>query len=96
MLTAEKDIQYIFYRGGNPPHMWWDKFEVKSTNNLVGIDKTAGRQFNTDVIKMRMFNPKVRSDFLVSMKTKIDIQINMRLLVITYTFAVSNYCNTSN
>ena len=70
--------------------MWWDKFEVKLTNNLSGIDKTAGRQFNTDVIELRMFNSKVRSDFLVAMKTKIDIQMNMQLLVITYTSAVSN------
>ena len=76
--------------------MWWDKFEVKLTNNLSGIDKTAGRQFNTDMIKMRMFNSKVRSEFLVGMKTKIDIQMNMELLVITYTSDVFNYCNTSN
>ena len=70
--------------------MWWDKFEVKLTNNLSGIDKTAGRQFNTDVIELRMFNSKVRSDFLVAMKTKIDIQMNMQILVITYTSDVSN------
>ena len=96
VLTAEKYIQEIFYRGGKPPHMWWDKFEVKSTNNLAGIDKTAGRQFNTDVIELRMFNSKVRSEFLVGMKTKIDIQMNMELLVITYTSDVFNYCNIAN
>ena len=34
VLTSKKDIQEIFYGGENPPHMWWEKFEVKLTNAL--------------------------------------------------------------
>ena len=39
VLTAEKDIQDIFYGGEKPPHMWWEKFESKFTNAFEVIDK---------------------------------------------------------
>ena len=39
VLTVKKDIQELFYRGENPSHMWWDKFEVKLTSAIPVIDK---------------------------------------------------------
>ena len=78
------------------PHAWWDKFEVKLTNTFSVIDTNAARQFHTDVIKLRMINSKLRADFLVAMKTNIEMQINMQPIVMIYTSTLSNYRNTFN
>ena len=76
--------------------MWWDKFEVKSTYAFVVIDKNTGHQVHTDVMKLRMLNSKVRADFIVAMKTNIDMKMSMQPMVMTYTSALSNYRNTVN
>ena len=96
VLTANKDFQDIFYGSENPPHMWWDKFEVKLTNTFSVIDKNAGRQVHTDVMKFMMLNSKIRADFLVSMKIYINMQINMQPMVMTHTSTLSNYRNKVN
>ena len=70
--------------------MWWDKFEVKLTNDFAVIDKNIGRQVHTDMMKLRMINSKIRSEFLVTMKTNIDMQMNMQPMVMTYKSALSN------
>ena len=60
------------------------------------IDKNAGRQVHTDVMKLRMLNSKIRAYFLVAMKTNIEMQINMQPMVMTYTSTLSNDRNTVN
>ena len=51
--------------------MWLNKFEFMLTNAFAVIDKNVERQFHTDVMKLRILNLKIRSDFLVAMKTDI-------------------------
>ena len=96
VLTSKKDIQELFYGGENPPHMWWDRFEVKLSNNFAVIDKYAGRQVHSDVMKLRIINSKVRADFLVAMNMNIKMQMNAQHMVMTYTHALSNYRNIVN
>ena len=71
--------------------MWWDKSEVKLTNSFALIDKNAGRQVHTDVMKSSMLNSKIRSDFLVESKANIEIQMNMQPSVMKYKSTLSNY-----
>ena len=92
-LTAEKDNQDLFYGGENPPYIWWDKFEVKLTNDFVVINKNEGCQVHTDVIKLRMLNSKIRTEFPFEMKTNIELQMNMQSIVMAYTSILSNYRN---
>ena len=75
--------------------MVWVKFTVKLTNAFSVIDKNTGCQVHSDVIKLRMLNSKVRADFLVEMNTSIEIQINTQPMVMRYTYALSNYRNTT-
>ena len=86
MLATECDIQELFYAGEKPLHMWWHWFEVRMTN--------AFAQVHRDEIKLRMLNSKVKADFLVAMKTNIEMQMNMQPMVMTYSSALANYRNT--
>ena len=96
VLTAEKDIQEIFYGGEKLPHLWWDKFEVKLTNAFEVIDKNVDHQFHTVVKKLRILNSKIRYEFPVSMKTNKEMQMNMQPMVMKFTSTLSNYLNTVN
>ena len=58
--------------------MWWDRFEVRMTNAFAVVDKDAGQQVHRDKMKLRMLNSKVKADFLVAMKTNIEMQMNMQ------------------
>ena len=70
--------------------MWWEKIEVKLTNAFSVIDKNSGCQVHTDVMKLRMLNSKIRADLLVEMNTNIDMQMNMKPMVMTYTSTLYN------
>ena len=76
--------------------MWWDEFEVRLTNAFALVDKDAGRQVHTDEMKLRMLNKKVKADFLNSMKTNIEMQMNMIPMTMSFVSAMSNYRNTVN
>ena len=76
--------------------MWWDKFEVKLDNAFSVIDKNAGCKVYTNVMKLRMLISKIRSDFLVAIKTNIEIQMNMKTMIVTYKSNLSNYRNKVN
>ena len=82
-LSAEADLQEMFYAGEKPPHMWWDEFEIRLTNAFAVVDKEAGRQVHTDEMKLRLLNRKVRADFLSTIKTHIEMQMTMVLMVVT-------------
>ena len=47
-------------------------------------------------MKLSMLNSKIRADLLVAIKMNIDIQINIKPMVIMYTSTLSNYRNTVN
>ena len=87
VLTSKKDFQEIFYGG---------KFEVKLTNAFSVLDKNSDHHVHTDVMKLMMLNSKIRANFLVAMKTNIEMQMNMQPMVMTYTSTLSNYLNTVN
>ena len=92
-LSAEADLQEMFYTGKKPPHMWWDEFEIMLTNAFAVVDKEAGRQVNMDEMKLHLLNRKVRADFLSTIKTHIEMQMTMVPMVVTYTSALANYRN---
>ena len=64
------------------------------TNAFAVIGKNAGRQFHTDVMKLRMLNSKIRAELLVAINTDIYMQMNMQPMVMTYTSTLFNYRNT--
>ena len=92
-LSAESDLQDMFYAGEKPPHMWWDEFEIRLTNAFAVVDKEAGRQVHTDEMKLRLLNRKIRADFLSTIKTHIEMQMTMVPMVVTYASALTNYRN---
>ena len=94
LAAAEKDINDLFYLGEKKPHMWWDEFEARLTNAFATIDKDAGRAVHTDTAKLRMLNNKIRADFLVNMKTNIQMRMNEVPMTMTYDSALTNYRNT--
>ena len=96
-LKAENDLQDFFYAGEKKPHRWWDEFEVRLTNAFaLVLDKDAGQQVHTDEMKLHMLNKKVKADFLSSMKTNIEMQMNMIPMTMSFVSAMSNYRNTVN
>ena len=60
------------------------------------IDKDATRPVHTDGMKLRMLNTKVRADFLNSMKTNIQMEMNKVPRTITFQNALANYRNVVN
>ena len=94
LQTAEKDIQELFYLGEKYPSMWWDEFETRLTNAFAIIDKDAGRRVYTNDAKLRMLNNKIRADFLLTMKTSIDMEMNKVPMTMTFEAAMRNYRNT--
>ena len=76
--------------------MLWDRFEVSITNASGVIDKDAGRQFHTDEMKLRLLNSKVKAEFLVAMKMKIETKMNMVSMAMTFDPALVNDRNTVN
>ena len=42
-------------------------------------------QVHTDVIKLGILNSKIIADFLVAMKTNLEIKMNMQPMVMKYT-----------
>jgi hypothetical protein len=96
VLEAETDIQNMFYSGEKRPTMWWDQFEARLTNAFAILDKDAGHQIYTDVMKLRMLNTKVKADFLTTMKTNIEIQMNVTPMTMNYEAALTNYRNIVN
>ena len=76
--------------------MWWDEFEVRLTNAFALVNKAVERQVHTDEMKLCMLNKKIKADFLSSMKTNIEMKMNMTPMTMTFTSAMSNYHNTVN
>ena len=76
--------------------MWWDLFEVRITNLFALIYKDAVRRVHNDEMKLRMLNNKIKYDFLLAMKTNIEMQMNMVPMNMTYSAALANYRNTVN
>ena len=68
--------------------MWWDEFETRLIDAFAVIDKDKNNS------KLRMFNNKIRADFLFTMKTSIDMEMNKVPLTITFEAAMINYRNT--
>ena len=76
--------------------MWWDEFETRLTNAFATINKDAGRPVYTNKSKLRMLNNKIRADFLLTMKTSIDMEMNKVPMTMTFDLAMTNYRNTVN
>ena len=96
VLSAEADIQDMYYSGEKKPMMWWDEFEVRLTNAFAAIDKEANRVVHTDEMKLRLLNKKIKANFLITMKTNIEMQMNITPMTMTYQNALSNYRNVVN
>ena len=96
LIKAEKDLNDLFYTGEKRPRMWWDEFEVRLTNAFATIDKDAGRAIYTDDGKLRKLNQKIRADFLVTMKSQVQMEMTKVPSSMNYNLALSNYRNVVN
>ena len=61
ILSADNNIQEVYYAGKKKPHMWWDEFEIRMTNAFAIDDKDVGSQVHTDKSKLRLLNKNIRS-----------------------------------
>ena len=86
----------MFNLGEKKPHMWWDEFEARLINAFATIDKEAGRQVHINDMKLRMLNIKIRADFLVTMKTQVQMRMDEVPMTMTFESALSNYRNMVN
>ena len=96
IIAAEKDLRDLFYTGERQPHMWWDEFESRLTNAFAVIDKDAGRIVHTGEAKLRLLNNKIRADFMITMKTHIEMEMIKVPCTMTFQAALANYRNTVN
>ena len=53
ILTAERNLQDLFYARYKPPHIWWYRFEVRIANAFSVSDKDAGGQVHIDEMNLR-------------------------------------------
>ena len=96
VVSAEEDIDNLFYSGEKKPHMWWEEFETRLTVAFATIDKDQGRQVYTDIAKLRMLNKKIKADFLEQVKVSIEIELAKVPITMTYDIALASYRNTVN
>ena len=96
VLAAKNNIQELYYTGKKKPNMWWDEFEISMTNAFAIVDKDAAWQLNIYESKLHRLNNKVRADFLINMKTFIEMQMSATPMTMIYSAALTNYSNTVN
>ena len=48
--------------------MWWEKLEIRLTNEFEIVDKDAGRQVHMGKKNLHLLNKNIRADFLTTMK----------------------------
>ncbi len=81
---ADRDLDNLVYQGEKKPHMWWALFERRLNQAFHTYVKREGRQVHSDEMKLRILLKKVRAEWLSSIKTSIDIELNRRIVNYTY------------
>ena len=95
-ISADNDIQELFYTGEKKPHVWWDESEIRLNNSFAIIDKDAGRQIHTNESKLRLLNKNIRAKFLTTKTMTIGMQMSIITMNIAYFSELSKYRNTVN
>ena len=55
--------------------MWWDEFEKILTHAFTVLDKNEGRSVYSDEMKLCMLTQKINMDFLLPMKSAINVEL---------------------
>ena len=96
VLAAKNNIQDLFYAVKNKPHMWWNEFEIRMTNKFEIFNKDSGHQVHIDKLKLYLINKNIHANFLTTVKTTIETQMNVIPMTMTYSYELANYRNTVN
>lgn len=96
VLKAEETIRSLHYSGEKKPHMWWDEFEKRLTHAFTILDKNEGRSVYSDEMKLRMLTQKINVDFLLPMKSAINVELARQQVTMTYDQALMTFRNEVN
>ena len=96
IIEAESTLANLFYSGEKHPHMYWEKFEKQLTNAFTTYVKVEGYIVHSTAIKLRILLTKVKADFLVHVKSGINIELTKVPLTMTYERALATFRNEVN
>ena len=96
IIEAESTLTNLFYSGEKYPHMYWEKFEKQLTNAFTTYAKVEGYVVHSTAMKLRILLSKVKADFLVHVKSGINIELTKVPLTMTYEQALATFCNEVN
>jgi hypothetical protein len=96
IMTAEKDINTMYYLGEKKPTMWWLEFERRLNNAFNVYVRIEKREVHSDNMKLRILLDKVRCEWLNSIKTSISIELTKIPVTYTYSQALMAFRNEVN
>ena len=85
IMTAEKDLNTMYYLGEKKPTMWWLEFERRLNNAFNVYVRIEKREVHSDNMKLRILLDKVRCEWFTAIKTSISIELTK--VPVTYTFS---------
>ena len=96
VLEAEETIRSLHYSGEKKPHIWWDKFEKKLTFACTIMDKKERMTVYSDKLKLRMLAQKINMEFLLSIKSTVNVELTKLLVTMIYNQALMTFRNEVN
>jgi hypothetical protein len=89
-------METLFYSGEKQPHMRWEEFEKQLTKAFTIYECYEGRNMYSDLHKLCILIQKVDADFLVQIKTSINLKLTRDPVTITYNQALTTFRNEVN
>jgi hypothetical protein len=96
LIIANKTMETLFYSGEKQPHMWWEEFEKQLTKAFTIYECYEGRNVYSDLHKLCIIIRKVDTDFLMQIKTSINLELTREPVTITYNQALTTFRNEIN
>ena len=96
IIEAESILANLYYAGEKYPHMYWEKFEKQLTNAFTTYVKVEGYYVHSTAMKLRILLSKIKADFLVHVKSGINIELTKVPLTMTYERALFAFRNEVN
>ena len=84
VMQAEKDIKNLYYNGEKRPTMYWLLFEQRLNNAYHILVKKEGREVYSDTMKLRNLLDKVRVEWLIPIKSVIEVELTRHPITYTY------------
>ena len=96
LLAADKILDTLHYTGERQPHMWWEEFEKQLTKAFTIYERHEGRTVYSDLHKLRTLIRKVDADFLMQVKSSINIELTRDPVTMTFDRALTTFRNEVN